>query len=78
MARSFGRMERVENLDPKMGSAFVYWRILVMGEDGEAEWLLLTQGELAEIRDRVAKNPEDLKAKLGIADKMAVRFDTVD
>ena len=54
-----GKMNRTKNLDQKQAAAPSYYQILVVGEDKQFETLLITDGELTRIRDRVKKNPED-------------------
>jgi hypothetical protein len=55
----FGHMQKVPNVDAKFGSAAEYTRILVKNEEGEFETLLLTDNEIARIRERVYKSPEE-------------------
>jgi hypothetical protein len=54
---SFGKLERKENLDPKSGSNKVYYTVMVRGEG--LETLVITEKELARIRKRALRNPED-------------------
>ncbi len=55
-----GKLERVPNQDRSATAALTYWRIVVYTHDTSSpECLLLTDGELARIRVRATKNPED-------------------
>ncbi len=56
---ALGQLKEVVNLDPRSNLADeTYFRVMVEGPAG-LETLLMTDTELAEIRDRVAMNPED-------------------
>ncbi|HYG24461.1 MAG TPA: hypothetical protein VEH04_16910 [Verrucomicrobiae bacterium] len=53
-----GHCKTIINSDPKFGSARVYNRVpVVFG--GERNYLLLTNGEMANALGRTASNPED-------------------
>ena len=57
-----GKLERVENQDPSSGACATYWRVAVYQDaSSPPECLLLTDGELARIRARARKNPEDCR-----------------
>ena len=57
-----GRVKRVENIARKFGADPWYYYLKVQDEAGTEEYWLLTEEEVARIRERVAKNPEDLAA----------------
>ena len=54
---ALGHLTQVDNLDQKFGAADQYYRVLVQSDT--LETLLITEHELDQIRERVAKNPED-------------------
>ena len=54
---AYGKLEKRENLDPKSGSNKVYYTVMVQGEG--LETLVITEKELARIRKRALRNPED-------------------
>lgn len=70
---SFGKLQQVENLDPKTNSNKRYTRVLVMGPDG-LETLMLTEHEIERVRQRVKRNPEDTKMVPSWWDKLAASF----
>jgi hypothetical protein len=57
--KSFGRLHKVTNRDPRFGSSRCYNRILIKNEKGVFETLMMTHEELERIRARAAKNPEE-------------------
>ena len=54
-----GKISVTRNLDQKITASSAYYRVLVLNEKNKPETLLLTEGELSRVRDRVKKNPED-------------------
>ena len=54
-----GELVWVENASRKFGSATQYWAVHVE-VDGEVVPLMLTWNEFKKLRDRAAKNPEDM------------------
>ena len=56
-----GRLELTANVDKKGGGSAVYHRVLVENLEGETENLLFTKAELVRVRERAAKNPEDVR-----------------
>ena len=54
-----GKISVTRNLDQKVTASSAYYRVLVLNKKNKPETLLLTEGELTRVRDRVKKNPED-------------------
>ena len=66
-----GKISVTKNLDQKVTASSAYYRVLVLNENNEAETLLMTEGELVRIRERVKKNPED-EETLSFLDKVVL------
>ena len=69
----YGKLQKVENLDPKNGSNKTYWRVMVEGPLG-LETLGVTEKELDRIRARAERNPEDTKMVPTWWDKASAAF----
>ena len=54
-----GKLEKVQNLDQKLGADDEYFRALVVSPAGQHETLLFTDSEIASARYRAKMNPED-------------------
>lgn len=55
-----GKVGHVVNKDPAPGSAPTYYELAVTLEDEILVFWSLTEGDLARVRKRVSKNPEDV------------------
>ena len=66
-----GKISVTKNLDQKVTASSAYYRVLVLNENNESETLLMTEGELVRIRERVKKNPED-EETLSFLDKVVL------
>jgi len=69
---AYGKLTRVENLDPKNQSSSTYYRVMVKGEG--LETLLITENEMERIRQRACRNPEDTQMIPTWWDKMSAAF----
>ena len=69
---ALGKLEKRENLDPKSGSNKVYYTVMVRGEG--LETLVITEKELARIRKRALRNPEDTVMVPSWWDKFMARW----
>lgn len=57
-----GKLEKVDNQARGATASLGYWHVAVYQDDPSSpECLLLTDGELARIRVRARKNPEDCR-----------------
>jgi len=55
----FGSIQIINNLEQKHSAKPTYNAICVYNEFGDYETLMLTENELARVRGRAEKNPED-------------------
>lgn len=55
----FGRIQIIDNQEQKHSAKSTYNAICVYSEFGTYETLMLTENELARVRGRAEKNPED-------------------
>lgn len=53
-------LRKIDNKAAKFGSTDVYYQFAIINDEGETEGLLLTEHELARLRERASQNPEDL------------------
>lgn len=60
--RRRGVFAKVKNKDPKFGANDEYYGLFVTDGNGMRHLWMLTESDVERLRERVAKNPEDIKA----------------